>query len=197
LPDDCQQPVAADGPLRGPPLNWSLGRLDDMTAFRIADMCSTIRAVTLCLWVLPVALLLGALVAHIGLLVLAVLVVIIYAWVWFGFRPTFFVVGPEALEIIWPLKRQLIPRASISEVTIVTAKELKTEVGWGVRIGAGGLWGSFGWLWTQRRGIVQMYVSRIDRFVWLERRPERSLLITPENPEAFVRAMTSGHDAGA
>ena len=28
-----------------------------------------------------------------------------------------------------------------------------SEVRWGMRVGAGG----FGWLWTERRGIVQMY----------------------------------------
>jgi hypothetical protein len=30
-----------------------------------------------------------------------------------------------------------------------------------LRIGVGGLWGVFGWLWT-RRGLVEVYVSRTD-----------------------------------
>jgi len=34
-----------------------------------------------------------------------------------------------------------------------------------------------------------MYVSRTDGFVWIERAGERSWLITPERPKAFVRAM--------
>lgn len=129
-----------------------------MSAFRIAGMCSTIRALTLCLLLLPAALLLGALVVHSALLAPALLLVGIYAWVWFGFRPTRFVVRPDALEVVWPLRRRLLSRATISQVKIVTAKELKAEVGWGVRVGAGGLWGGFGWLWTQRRGIVQINV---------------------------------------
>ena len=45
-----------------------------------------------------------------------------------------------------------------------------------------------GWLWTSRRGIVQMYISGRDRFVWIERTNGRPWLITPEEPEAFVRA---------
>jgi hypothetical protein len=61
---------------------------------------------------------------------------------------------------------------------------------WRARVGAGGLWGGFGWLWTEKRGIVQMYVSRTDRFVWIERGAERPWLISPENPEAFVRLLT-------
>lgn len=66
------------------------------------------------------------------------------------------------------------------------------EIYWSIRIGAGGLWGAFGWLWTTKRGIVQMYVSRTDRFVWIERAGERPWLITPENPEEFVRTLSRG-----
>lgn len=51
------------------------------------------------------------------------------------------------------------------------------------------LWGAFGSLWTERRGIVQMYVSRVDEFVWIELRQARPSLITPERPEMFVRAL--------
>jgi hypothetical protein len=53
------------------------------------------------------------------------------------------------------------------------------------------LWGGFGWLWTQRRGIVQMYISRTDGLVWIERISDRPWLITPDEPENFVRALSS------
>ena len=62
-----------------------------------------------------------------------------------------------------------------------------------MRVGAGGLWGGFGWLWTQRRGIVQMYISRTDGFVWIERVGDRPWLITPAQPSAFVRALSSAN----
>jgi hypothetical protein len=52
------------------------------------------------------------------------------------------------------------------------------------------MWGGFGWLWTRKRGIVQMYISRTDRFVWIERAGERPWLITPERPEEFVAALS-------
>jgi hypothetical protein len=35
-----------------------------------------------------------------------------------------------------------------------------------------------------------MYVSRTDGYVWIERSGKRPWLITPEQPEAFVRALT-------
>ena len=72
----------------------------------------------------------------------------------------------------------------------VDRQEPRRDVGWGMRVGAGGLWGGFGLLWTARRGIVQMYVSRLDRFVWIERGKERPWLITPERAEEFVAALT-------
>jgi hypothetical protein len=109
--------------------------------------------------------------------------------VWTRFRPTTFVVHPHAVEVIWPLKRREIARHEISAVRLIDRPELRRLAGWGARVGAGGLWGGFGWLWTRHRGIVQMYISRIDRFVWIERVGGRPWLITPDEPEAFVRAV--------
>ena len=143
--------------------------------FRLAPMSPLILWLTLGLLAAPVAVLMSALFWKLMLVIPGLLLGAIYAWVWLRFRPTSFVVHSGALEVIWPLKR----------------RQLRREVGWAVRVGAGGLWGAFGWLWTQRRGIVQMYVSRTDGFVWIERIRDRPWVITPENSEAFVRALSS------
>ena len=108
-----------------------------------------------------------------------------------------FVVHQDVLEVIWPLKRRQIERENIAGVRTIDNKELRREIGWGVRVGAGGLWGGFGWLWTQQRGIVQMYISRTNDLVWIEFANGRPWLITPEHPEAFVRALSSKSNAVA
>jgi hypothetical protein len=36
-----------------------------------------------------------------------------------------------------------------------------------------------------------MYISRTDGFVWIERGADRPWLITPEQPQAFVSALSS------
>ncbi len=154
-------------------------------------MSPLILILTLGLLALPVVFLASAVFGKRLLLAPALLIVAIYCWVWFRFRPTLFVVRPNVLEVVWPLKRRQIRRDDISGVRLIERRELKREVGWCMRVGAGGLWGGFGWLWTQRRGIVQMYVSRTDGFVWIERVSDRPWLITPEQPEAFVRALSS------
>jgi hypothetical protein len=152
-------------------------------------MCRFILVLTLVVAALPAAFLIGAMMGARVLWIPALLLLLTYAWVWTRFRPTAFVVHARALEVIWPLKRRSVKREEITAVRLVGREELRRQVGWGMRVGAGGLWGGFGWLWTSRRGIVQMYVSRLDRFVWIERGGERPWLITPERPEAFVSAL--------
>jgi hypothetical protein len=160
-------------------------------SFRLAPMSPLILTLTLVLLALPLAFFVGALFGRRLLAGPAVFIVALYAWVWLRFRPSRFVVQPRGLEVIWPLKRRAVPRQDIANVRLIDGQELRREIGWGLRVGAGGLWGGFGWLWTKRRGIVQMYISRTDRFVWIERAGGRPWLITPEHPEAFVRALSS------
>lgn len=160
----------------------------EFTSFRLARMSPLIFGLTLTLLALPFAFLASVAVGKSLLLVPALLVIGIYAWVWLRFRPSAFVIRPDAIEVEWSLKRRRIPRDDIAGIRLLREGELRREVGWGARVGAGGVWGGFGWLWTSRRGIVQMYISRTDRFVWIERTNGRPWLITPEEPEAFVRA---------
>ena len=88
-----------------------------------------------------------------------------------------------------PGSHPAIPAHRIAAARTVTTAEFKAEVGLALRIGVGGLWGGFGWLWTQRRGLVEFYVSRLDGLVWIERRDGRPLLVTPSDPEGLVRAL--------
>lgn len=161
-----------------------------MTSFRLAPMSPLILGLTLTLLALPVVFLVAAAYWPSPLGSPALLLVALYAWVWLRFRPARFVVHPGMLEVVWPLKRRAIPRASIARVRLMDSQSFRRDAGWGLRVGVGGLWGGFGWLWTQRRGIVQMYVSRTDGLVWIERVNDRPWLITPEQPEAFVRALS-------
>ena len=156
-----------------------------------------IRIITLVLLALPVLFVLSAVFGRALLIAPTILLVAIYSWVWLRFRPTQFVVHQDALEVIWPLKRRKISLDSIVDVRIVNGRDLQPQVGWGVRVGAGGLWGGFGWLWTQRRGIVQMYISQINDLVWIDRMAGRPWLISPERPQEFVQALSSSQSAAA
>jgi len=157
--------------------------------FALAPMSGFIRALTWALFLLPAGFLAGFAVWGAPRLSVGLLLVALYGWVWLHMRPSRFVVHPHAIEVVWPLRRRRIARAGITDARIVGRGELRAMTGAAARVGVGGLWGGFGWLWTQRRGIVQMYVSRTDGLVWIERGAERPWLITPESPEAFVQAV--------
>src|SRR5437773_2566438 len=150
-----------------------------------------IRLLTLALLVLPPLFLAIALLGNRLLLGPAALLVAIYVWIWLWFRPTRFSVQPRVLDIVWPLRRCEIPRDDIVTARLLDKRQLRQAVGRAMRGGAGGLGGGFGWLWTQKRGVVRMYISRTDGLVWIERRADRPWLITPECPEAFVRATST------
>jgi len=159
-------------------------------SFRLAAMSPVILWLTLGLWVLPVVFLASAAFWSSPLWLPGLILLAIYGWVWLGFRPTRFVVHRDMLEVIWPLKRREIRRDRIAAVRLVNPRELRNEAGWCLRMGAGGLWGGFGWLWTQRRGLIHMYVSRTDGLIWIECAGGRPWLLTPEQPEAFLRALS-------
>jgi hypothetical protein len=159
--------------------------------FRLARMSPLILALTVGLLLLPLVFIASAVFGKASAAVPGLFVVAVYGWVWLRFRPNRFVVRQDALEVIWPLKRRRIPREDIVHVRLIGRQELRKEIGWGMRVGAGGLWGGFGWLWTKRRGIVQMYISRTDQFVWIDRAGDRPWLITPESPEDFIRTLAN------
>jgi hypothetical protein len=131
----------------------------------------------------PVSALLGTPAAFLALL---------YVAVWLFARPIRFEVGPDGLVIVWPARRQRIAKPDISGARVLVSGRFKAEFGWAARIGVGGLWGGFGWAWTSRRGLLDLYVSRTDGCVLVERRSGRALLLTPERPDEFTRALGSG-----
>jgi len=158
--------------------------------FELAPMDATVWVLTLVALSLPVPLLATSLVVlpviPLGIVTLLVgMDVIIWCWM----RPSRFEVDAEALHVIFPWRTITIPRADIVRGRIVTRSEFRAEYGFGARIGAGGLWGGFGLLWTQKR-MFMLYVSRVDRMLVVERHEGRWLLLTPDDLEACARALT-------
>jgi len=156
--------------------------------FPLAPMSTGIAVLTAALLAMPVLFVAVALFAG-GppfLLGVGLLVAALYAAVWLWARPTAFEMDRESLRVCFPLWTRRIPLVEVAEVRRLDAAALRRELGFAVRIGVGGLWGGFGWLWTRRRGIVELYVSRIDDCALIERRGGRPLLVTPAETERFA-----------
>jgi len=159
---------------------------------KLAPMTTELRIMTWCLMLLPAIFVAAAFAAPpiVGFILLstAAFITLLYASVWLAFRPSRFELDREALRIVWPVRARVIERANIKGARLVTAKDFRTEYGLGMRIGAGGLWGGFGLLKTGRE-TFSLWISRTDRFVIVELRNDRPLLLTPEDPERFVAAI--------
>ena len=112
----------------------------EFTSFRLARMSPLIFGLTPTLLALPFAFLASVAVGKSLLLVPALLVIGIYAWVWLRFRPSAFVVRPDAIEVEWPLKRRRIPgdrghsliarRRTASRSRMGRARGRRRTVGW-------------------------------------------------------------------
>jgi hypothetical protein len=113
---------------------------------------------------------------------------LLYASIWFYSRPSAFIVGSEALEIVWPLRRQRFTLSDVEGVERVTLAGVRAEFGRGMRVGAGGLWGAFG-RYVTPTATVRMYISRLDELVLIRLGGAPPWLVSPEHPGAFVQAL--------
>src|SRR5258705_7948383 len=131
--------------------------------FPLAPMSRDLAVMTWIALVLP-AWLLGAAYLSTGLarpvLTGAVgLTLFIYAGVWLAGRPTRFEIDEQALRIVWPVRRRVIPRSTVREARIITREEFRSAYGIGMRVGAGRLWSGFGILKTTSR-TFSLWASR-------------------------------------
>jgi len=111
------------------------------------------------------------------------------ALTWLALRPTRFVVDESSLRIEWPIRIRVIPRSVIAGARVVKAADFRRTHKLRVRVGAGGLWGTFGLL-KGARETYSIWVSRTDRWVLVHLTGGgRSLLLTPAHPDRFVAAL--------
>jgi hypothetical protein len=153
-------------------------------------MTPFIRWLTYLLCALPVAFLWAAgqgAQSHL-LQAIALLLLALYAAVWMWCRPARFDVSVQGIELVFPGRRRRIAAASIEAAEVVTGRGFRDRFGHAMRVGVGGLWGGFGWLWTSK-GWVEFYVSGSDRFVLVRRHGHMPLLISPQDPEAMAAAV--------
>ncbi|WP_202950294.1 PH domain-containing protein [Gloeocapsa sp. PCC 73106] len=151
-------------------------------------MSPSIKVLTIILWLLPFSILMFSYQERLAVIV-CLLIILLYGSIWIWFRPSRFTICTDYLKIVFPGRQLKIPFQDILSVSSISIETFKGEFGWAMRIGAGGLWGGFGWLWTSKKGMLEFYISRVEEFVFIERLNKKSLLITPENPAEFVKIL--------
>jgi hypothetical protein len=107
--------------------------------------------------------------------------------VWLAMRPSWFAVDSGHLVIRWPLRERRIPLRDIEEARVVRGTgALLEEVRPGFRVGAGGLFGTFGMLWTRKHGLATVYLTRTDEALFIARRTGRAMLFSPVDAERLA-----------
>lgn len=124
-------------------------------------------------------------------LVMAPLFCLLSAAVWFLLRPTRIEVDDAHVSIVFPLRRLRLAREGITEVSHLRRSEVTERLGRPWRVGAGGLFGTFGFTWTSKRGWMPTYVTTTDGWVLIERRGAPPALVSVSDPETFVRGLAS------
>jgi hypothetical protein len=101
----------------------------------------------------------------------------------YGFSPKAYALEDRQLIIYRPFQNKLYATEGILTVSLVDKKELKKSI----RVfGVGGLFGYFGLFRNSRYGTMIWYATRRDQFVVIERANGRTIVLTPDDPNAFV-----------
>jgi hypothetical protein len=164
--------------------------MNSSVSFPLAPLSPALKIITGLLCALPLLFIILAITLQLPVFWLtAAGLGILYALVWQWCRPTAFVITPEHLSITFPRWQRRIPLSTIVDVRRVDMATFAQEYGFALRVGVGGLWGGFGWLWTTRKGWVEFYISRQDRFTLVLRNTGLPLLISPEPGAEFVETL--------
>lgn len=113
---------------------------------------------------------------------------IIILAVTYGFSPKGYFLANGKFTVLRPFKVKNFPLSDIRSVTAVEKKNLKGSIR---TFGVGGLFGYFGLFRNSTYGNMVWYATRRDRFVVIELGNGKTIVITPDNPAAFVSAYQS------
>ncbi|GMU63522.1 MAG: hypothetical protein AMXMBFR34_52850 [Myxococcaceae bacterium] len=151
-------------------------------------MNGLIRALTVFFFALPCLFLAEGLRHGSPLLGVGGLLLLLDVEVYLVHRPRRFTLEPGALVLEYPVRAKRIPLRGLTAAEGMGAEELRARFGRALRVGVGGLFGGFGWLYTSK-GWVELDISRTDGLVLLTFEGRIPLLVSPEAPAGFIAAV--------
>jgi hypothetical protein len=121
----------------------------------------------------------------------AYLLVLLLLSIWllcFGLAPIGYELTDTTLAVRRRLNRKFIARDAIAEVTLLN----RESISWSIRtFGVGGLFGYYGKFANRKLGAMTWYLSRRDRVVLLRLHNGSKIVLSPDDAEAFVAALSS------
>jgi hypothetical protein len=120
----------------------------------------------------------------------AVMITVAAFGVWVFYKPTGFLVDDAALTIQFPMRRIEVSRTDITSARVLTRDQFQGTLGFALRVGVGGLFGVFGYLWSNKLGWVTIYATSTDNWVFIERRGTGPMILSPKDADGLVTALT-------
>lgn len=117
--------------------------------------------------------------------IIPIIVICIIAYV---FRPNNYAVSDDKLLIHRMIKDVEIKRNNIKSVEMIDESKVKNSIR---TFGSGGFFGSYGKFWNSTLGSMTWYITRRENFVLVTTNDEKKILLTPDEPEAFVASLSS------
>ncbi len=115
----------------------------------------------------------------------AVILLLIYCLA-FAYRPAGYKITADALIICRLIANVHIERAAIQSIAIIDKKQLNTCVR---TFGVGGLFGYYGSFANFKIGGMTWYATRRDKAVLITIANNKKIVVTPDDPEAFINAL--------
>jgi hypothetical protein len=105
----------------------------------------------------------------------------------FAFHPTAYNVTQDALIICRPIQNVHIKRTAIKSIVIVDKKEIRGSIR---TFGVGGVFGYYGCFANYTFGSMTWYATRRDKAVLITTTNNKKIVVTPNEPVAFVAALS-------
>lgn len=112
------------------------------------------------------------------------------AFIALALRPRHLAVDEAGIALVFPLRELRIARADVRRVQRLDRSALRRALGFSLRVGLAGLFGSFGLMWSTRLGWISLYTTSLDDWVLIERKAARPVLISPADPAALLEALS-------
>jgi hypothetical protein len=106
----------------------------------------------------------------------------------YSFRPNNYTISDDKLLIHRLVGDVKIMRNSIKSVEIVDEAKVSNSIR---TFGVGGFFGSFGKFWNSELGKMTWYVTRKDNSVIVILNDKNKIILTPDEPDEFVFALSS------
>ena len=124
--------------------------------------------------------------SHFSAFITAIPILLIY-FATYSFRPIGYDITNDELIIHRTFRNVVIKRKEIKTVEAINKDQMK----WTIRtFGVGGLFGYYGEFVNSNLGDMTWYATRRDKTVLIETIDDKKLIVTPDEPEAFIKKLS-------